>query len=108
MAFTPFISVNVPVVSVAPFIGLLKVAVIFRLMGTAVAPLAGFVELTVGGRRLTVNTCAEVALPELVTMTFWGPSAAFAAIANVAVICVLLTTVVLLTVIPAPLNPTVA
>jgi hypothetical protein len=55
-----------------------------------------------------VNVTALVVAPELVTLMFTAPSAAFAAMANVAVIWVLLTTVVLLTVTSAPLTLTVA
>jgi hypothetical protein len=85
----------------------LKVTMIFLLIGTTVALFAGVVELTVGSE-FTVNAWALVVLPELVTVTFRAPLAAFAVTANVAVICVLLTTVVLLTVIPVPLRPIVA
>jgi len=87
--------------------GLLKAAVTFLLMGTAVAPIAGFVEVTVGGGAVTVNVCEPLVLPEPVTVTFWAPVGAFAAMVNVAVIDVLLATVGLLTVIPVPLTVTV-
>ena len=71
-------------------------------------PLFGLIEVSVGGARFTVNGCAPLVPPEVVTVTFWAPVAAFAAMANVAVICVALSTVVLLTVIPAPLRAMVA
>ena len=51
-----------------------------------------------------VNVTALVVTPELVTLMFTAPSVAFEAMANVAVIWVLLTTVVLLTVTSAPLT----
>src|ERR1700730_3954398 len=95
---------NVAVVMVAEFIGLLKTAVIFWLMGIAMPPIAGFVELTVTGREFTVNVCEPLLLPELVTVTFCVPGTVRAAMVNVAVIAVLLTTVVLLTVMPVPLR----
>jgi hypothetical protein len=50
--------------------GLLKAAVIFLLMGTAVAPIAGFVEVTVGGSALTVNVCGPLVPREFVTVRF--------------------------------------
>src|SRR6202171_6292336 len=99
---------KVAVVMVAGSMGLLKVAVIFLLMGTAVAPFAGFVEVTMGRSKFTVNVCEPLVLPELVTVTFWAPVGAFKAMVNVAVIDVPLTTVVLLTVMPVPLRPIVA
>jgi hypothetical protein len=97
-------SVKVAAVMVAGSMGLLKAAVIFLLMGTAVAPIAGFVEVTVGGSAVTVNVCEPLVLPEPVTVTFWAPVGAFVAMVNVAVIDVLLATVGLLTVIPVPLT----
>src|ERR1700682_3844691 len=99
---------KVAVVMVAGSMGLLKVAVIFLLMGTAVAPFAGFVEVTMGRSKFTVNVCEPLVLPELVTVTFWAPVGAFEAMVSVAVIVVPLTTVVLLTVMPVPLRPIVA
>jgi len=84
--------------------GLLKDALIFVLMTTAVAPLAGFVELTEAASEFTVNVCIPLVLPALVTVTFWAPVAALAAMVNVAVIDVLLATLVLLTVMPVPLR----
>src|SRR5438445_687232 len=89
-------------------IDLLKVAVIFLLIGTAMTLFTGFVELTVGGSKLTVNACAPLAMAKPVTVMFCGPVGALAAMANIAVICVLLTTVTLLTVIPVPLMLIVA
>jgi len=55
-----------------------------------------------------VNVTALVVVPEVVTVTFRAPSAAFAAMVNVAVISVLLTTAVLLAVTSVPLTLTVA
>jgi len=87
--------------------GLLKVAAIFLLMGMLVAPLAGFVKVTVGGSAVTVNVCGPLVPIAFVTVTFRAPVVAFRAMANVAVIDVLLTTVRLLTVTPVPLTATV-
>jgi hypothetical protein len=95
---------NVAVVMVAEFMGLLKTAEIFWLMGMAMAPIAGFVELTVTGRGFTLNVCEPLLLPELVTVTFWVPGTVLAPMVNVAVMDVLLATVVLLTVMPVPLR----
>jgi hypothetical protein len=71
------------------------------LIGTLVAPFAGISELTANADPM-VNVTALVVWPEVATLMFTAPSVAFAAMANVAVISVLLTTVVLVTVIPAP------
>src|ERR1700682_4759569 len=73
-------------------------------------PELGLTELSVGAPapEFTVNVCEPLVLPELVTVTFWGPVGAFEAMVNVAVIDVPLTTVVLLTVMPVPLRPIVA
>ena len=71
-------------------------------------PELGLTELSVGAPKFTVNVCVPLVLPELVTVTFWGPVGAFEAMVNVAVIDVPLTTVVLLTVMPVPLRPIVA
>jgi len=98
---------KVAVVMVAGSMGLLKTAMIFSLMGTAMAPIAGLVELTVTGSEFTVNVCEPLVMPELVTVTFWGAGTALAAMVNVAVIDVLLATVALLTVMPVPLRPIV-
>jgi hypothetical protein len=104
----PPTTVKVAVVMVKGSMDLLKVAVIFLLTGIPVAPLAGFVEVTVGGSKFTVNVCGPLVPIEVVTVTFWAPVGAFRAMVNVAVIDVLLTTVVLLTVMPVPLRPIVA
>jgi hypothetical protein len=56
--------------------------------------------LSVGAGGLTVNTTAEVVPPAVVMVTFAGPVAASAAMANVAVIWVLLATTTLLMVTP--------
>ncbi len=61
------------------------------------------VEVTVNGGPM-VKTTELVVWPEVVTLMFTGPSTAFVAMANVALIWVLLTTVVLLTLISAPLT----
>jgi hypothetical protein len=84
--------------------GLLKVAAIFLLMGMLVAPLAGFVKVTVGATAVTVKVCGPLVPIEFVTVTLWAPAGAFRVMVNVAVIDVLLTTVVLLTVMPVPLT----
>jgi hypothetical protein len=84
--------------------GLLKDAMILVLMATAVAPLAGVVELTEAASRFTVNVCVPLVAAALVTVTFWAPVVALAAMVKVAVIDVLLATVVLLTVMPVPLR----
>jgi hypothetical protein len=92
---------------VAGSMGLLKTAVIFSLMGTEIAPVAGVVELTVTGSKFTVNGCEPLVMPELVTVTFCAPIVVPAPMVNVAVIDVVLTTAVLLTVMPVPLKPIV-
>jgi len=89
---------------VVAFMDLLKVAVIFLLMGMLVAVLAGFVKVTVGASAVTVKVCGPLAPIEFVTVTFWAPVGAFRAMVNVAVIEVPLTTAVLLTVTPVPLR----
>src|ERR1700682_1511125 len=71
-------------------------------------PLLGAIEVSVGAPAFTVHVCVPLAPFELVTVTFWAPVGAFEAMVNVAVIDVLLTTVVLLTVMPVPLRPIVA
>jgi hypothetical protein len=101
--FTPA-TIKVAVVMVAEFMGLLKTAMICSLMGTAVAPIAGLVELTVTASNVTVNGCVLLVIPELVTATFWAPTAALAAMVNVAVMDVPLDTTTLLTVMPVPLR----
>jgi hypothetical protein len=58
----------------------------------------------VGAPEFTVKACVPVLLPELVTVTFRAPVGALAAMVNVAVIDVLLTTVVPLAVMPVPLK----
>jgi len=68
------------------------------------APELGLTEVSVGVPEVTVNVCEPLVLPPLVTVTFWAPAGAFAAIVNIAVIDVLLTTEVLLTVMPVPLK----
>jgi hypothetical protein len=99
---------NVAVVIVKGFIALVNVAVIFALAGSQASKLAGFVELTWGAIPVTVNVTAVVVLPDDVTVTFCATADAVAAMANVAVIWVLLTTDVALTVIPVPLMLIVA
>jgi len=51
-----------------------------------------------------VNACEPLIWLLLVTVTFWAPTGAFAAMVNVAVIEVLLATVRPLTVMPVPLR----
>jgi hypothetical protein len=99
---------KVAVVIVKGFIAFVNVAVIFLLAGSQTSKLAGFVELIWGAIPVTVNICALVVAPEDVTVTFWATAGALTAIANVAVIWVLLTTDVALTVIPVPLKLIVA
>jgi hypothetical protein len=50
------VTVNVPALSAAAFIGSLKVAVTREFTGTAVAALAGVVEMTVGGPVVKLHT----------------------------------------------------
>src|SRR6202171_2238091 len=71
-------------------------------------PELGLTELSVGAPAFTVNVCVPLVPVELVTVTFWAPVGAFEAMVNVAVIDVLLTTAVLLPVMPVPLRPIVA
>jgi hypothetical protein len=68
------------------------------------APELGLTEVSVGAPEFTVNACEPLILLLLVTVTFWAPVGAVAAMVNVAVIDVLLTSVTLLTVIPVPLR----
>jgi hypothetical protein len=74
-------------------------------------PAFGAIELNVGFATtgaFTVNTCAPL-VPVLVdTVTLRVPTAADAAIVNVAVICVALTTATFVASTPVPLIPTVA
>jgi hypothetical protein len=70
-------------------------------------PLAGLTELSVGAAAVTVNVIPPLFCPPDVTVTISPPVLAFAAIVNVAVICVALTTTALLTVTPLPLRFTV-
>jgi hypothetical protein len=62
--------VKVAVVMVVESMGLMKVAVIFLLVGMLVAPFAGLVEVTVGGSAITVNVCGPLVPVEFVTVTF--------------------------------------
>jgi len=67
-------------------------------------PLLGAIEVSVGAPELTVNVCEPLVLLPVVTVTFCGPVGALAAMVNVAVIDVLLTTAGLLTLMPVPLR----
>src|ERR1700687_5486540 len=88
-------------------IGLLNVAVILLLTGTLLAPLTGFVAITVGKSGFTVNVTEPVVAPGVptVTVTLRAVVEAVGLMANVAVILVGLTTVVVpaTTVTPVPL-----
>ena len=81
-----------------------------RVTGTLLPcmPVAGLTEVSVGAGGFTVNTAALLVPPLVATVTFAAPSAALAAMVKVPVICVALTTVTLLTVIPGLLAATVA
>src|ERR1022692_4144322 len=81
-----------------------------RVTGTVApgAPNAGAIVLSVGGGGLTVKTTGALVPALVVTVTFAAPSVALAAMVNVAVICVVLTTVTLPTVIPVLPMATVA
>jgi hypothetical protein len=59
----PCFRVKVDVLIVAGFIALINVAVIVWLSGTPVAAFAGFVEMIVGGGRVTVNVTALLVSP---------------------------------------------
>jgi hypothetical protein len=72
------------------------------------APIAGLTAVSVGAGGFTVNATVPVVTPLVVTVTFWLPSVAFAAITKVAVIVVVLVTVTFVVVIPVPLKPIVA
>ena len=74
------------------------------------APLEGVIDVSVGTPLALFTVKATVLLvPPLVVMEILrAPVVALAAIFSVAVICVPLTTVTLLTVIPPPVTPTVA
>src|ERR1039457_4748437 len=94
------------VAAVAPATKLVPV----RVTGTAAprTPVAGAMVLSVGGGGLTVKMAGALVPPLVVTVTFAPPSVALAAMVNVAVICVVLTTVTLPTVIPVLAMVTVA
>ena len=74
-----------------------------RVTGTLApwTPLAGAIAVRVGAAALTVKTTGAVVPPVVVTVTLRAPVVAVAAMVNVAVIWVALTTVTLLTVISA-------
>jgi hypothetical protein len=67
-------------------------------------PELGVTEVSVGAPEVTVNACEPLIWLLLVTVTFWAPTGAVAAMVNVAVIDVLLATVRPLTVMPVPLR----
>ena len=67
----------------------------------ALHPVRGAMPVRVGGAGLTVKTAAAVVPPLVLTVTFRAPSTAVGAMARVAVIWVVLTTVTLLTVMSA-------
>ena len=90
---------------VEPDTKLLPVKVTFTLPPGGAA--LGLIEVRVGVSRVTVKLTGLVVPPKVVTVTVAEPDA-LAAMANVAVICVELTTVTLLTVTPAALTLTVA
>src|ERR1019366_313246 len=71
-------------------------------------PVAGAMVLSVGGGGLTVKIAGALVPPLVVTVTFAPPSVALAAMVNVAVIRVALTTVKALTAMPGLLVVTVA
>jgi len=71
------------------------------------APLVGLIEVRVGVA-VIVNVTPSVVTPDDVTVTVPPPTVALAAMPNVAVIWVALTTTTLLTVTPLPLTFTVA
>jgi len=98
---TPIVdTTKVDVVSVEQFIARLKVTLTLVFKATPMA-LAGIVETTASAG-LMVNGTVLVVTPEVVTLIFVAPSAALAAMANVAVIWVVLATVVLVAEISAP------
>jgi hypothetical protein len=72
------------------------------------APLLGVIEVSVGGGWEIVNGTAGLVPPEVVTVTLAAPRVALAAIVNVAVICVALVTLTLLTPTPGLVTTTVA
>jgi hypothetical protein len=72
------------------------------------APLEGLTDVSVGAGGTTENDAAAVVPPAVVTVTFAVPNAAVADTVNVAVICVALTTVELLTATPGLLIFSVA
>jgi hypothetical protein len=88
--------------TVDPAVKSVPVSVTFTLCPCA--PELGLTEVSVAAPEFTVNACEPVVLPPLVTVTFWAPVGAVAAMVNVAVIDVLLATVTLLTVMPVPLR----
>jgi hypothetical protein len=101
----PTVMPGLATATVAPEIKLLPVRVTCAF--DPWTPLAGLIEVsTGGGGGLTVKVRAELVPPLVVTVTFAGPNAAFAAIVKDAVICVKLTTVTLLIEIPGLLVET--
>jgi hypothetical protein len=91
--------------TVDPAVKSVPVSVTFTLCPCA--PELGLTEVSVAAPEFTVNACEPVVLPPLVTVTFWAPVGAVAAMVNVAVMDVLPATVTLLTVMPVPLRLTV-
>src|SRR4029077_6442719 len=91
---------------VAPAMKLVPVSVTGTL--SPWTPLFGLIAVNVGDAAFTVNIWAPLIPAGVVTVTFRTPVAALPATVNVAVICVALTTVVLLTEIPEPLRLMVA
>lgn len=67
-------------------------------------PVVELIAVSVGTEGLTVNVCAAVVPPAVVTVTFCAPSVAFPAITNVAVSVVVLVTLMFDAVIPVPLK----
>jgi hypothetical protein len=88
-----------PVFTTAPERKFAPVKVTPTLVPTA--PDAGLTELSEGGGGLIVNGTAPLAPPDVVTVTLPAPIGALAAIVNVAVIWLALTTATLLTETPA-------
>jgi hypothetical protein len=92
--------------TVAPEAKLVPASVTVKL--EPATPLEGLIEESVGGPREMVNGTAAVVPPDVVTVTLAAPVEALEPILNVAVICVPLTTLTLLTVTPGLLTATVA
>src|SRR3982750_4810810 len=97
---------GVVVATVAPAVKLEPLRLTEKL--DPITPLGGVMEESVGGAALVENGTDGLMPPDVVTETLAVPTTAFAAIVNVAPICVEFTAFTLLTVMPGLLTATMA